>query len=217
MPAGDGVAESCQLYLITPPAIDLATFPDLLAAALDAGGVACVQLRLPGSDAATLGHAAEKLGKVVQSRDIAFLLNGPPALAKQSGCDGVHLDDAAAVAAARKALGDSANIGASCGTTAQLGLDAGEDGADYVSFGPFFPKQGETAAELETLAWWARVMTLPVVAIGGIKAENCAPLVAAGADFLAVISAVWDFPSGPAAGVKALHEAILRVAQERPA
>jgi thiamine-phosphate pyrophosphorylase len=217
MPASDGVAESCQLYLITPPAIDLATFPDRLAAALDAAPVGCVQLRLPGADATLLGRAAESLARVVHSRDIALLLNGSPALAKESGCDGVHLDDAAAVAAARKLLGADANIGASCGRNAQLALDAGDDGADYVSFGPFFPPGGEAAAELETLVWWARVMTLPAVAIGGIKPGNCPPLVAAGADFLAVISAVWDFPSGPAAGVKALHEAMAKAAQERPA
>ena len=211
------MTESCQLYLITPPAIDLATFPDRLAAALDAGPVGCVQLRLPGADTTLLGRAAESLVKLVQGRDVAFLLNGPPALARESGCDGVHLEDAGAVAAARKALVDGANIGVSCGHNAQLALDAGDDGADYVSFGPFFPPSGEAGAELETLAWWARVMTLPAVAIGGIKPENCAPLVAAGADFLAVISAVWDFPSGPAAGVKAMHEAMAKAAQERPA
>src|SRR5262249_10800697 len=146
----------------------------------------------------------------VHSRDVAFLLNGPLQLAKETGCDGVHLDDAGQVRAARKALGDQANIGASCGSNAQLALDAGDDGADYVSFGSFFPQGGEAAAELETLAWWARMMTLPSVAIGGITPDNCVPLVKAGADFLAVISAVWDCPSGPAAGVKALVEAIAR-------
>jgi thiamine-phosphate pyrophosphorylase len=211
--SGDGVAERCQLYLITPPAIDLAPFADRLAAALDAGPIGCVQLRLPGADAAIIARAAEKLAPVAHSRDVAFLLNGPAALAKETGCDGVHLDDAHAVLAARQALGDGANIGASCGNNGQLALDAADDGADYVSFGPFFPSRtvpGESRAELETLAWWARVMTVPAVAIGGINAENCAPLVAAGTDFLAVIAAVWDFPTGPAAGVTALREAIAK-------
>src|SRR6185312_13279625 len=123
-----------------------------------------------------------------------------------------HLDDAAAVAAARKLLGADANIGASCGGNAQLALDAGDDGADYVSFGPFFPRGAEPAAELETLGWWAGVMTLPAVAIGGITPGNCAPLVKAGADFLAVISAVWDCTEGPAAGIQAMQAAIARAA-----
>jgi thiamine-phosphate pyrophosphorylase len=205
--------DSCQLYLITPPAIDLARFPDLLAAALDAAPIGCVQLRLPGADAATIMRAAETLVPVVQSRDIAFLLNGPAALAREIGCDGVHLDDAHDVGAARKALGDGANIGASCGNNGQLGLDAADDGGDYVSFGPFFPSPtlpGEPLAEIDTLAWWARVMTVPAVAIGGIRPENCAPLVAAGADFLAVLSAIWDSHAGPAAAVKAMHEAMAR-------
>src|SRR5690348_17235704 len=128
----------CQLYLITPPAIDLATFPDLLAAALDAAPVGCVQLRLPGTDGESLARAAETLRPIVQGRDIAFLLNGPLEIARKTGCDGVHLDDATSVRPARKALGDGANIGVSCGGNAQLALDAGDDGADYVSFGPFF-------------------------------------------------------------------------------
>ena len=203
----------CQLYLITPPAIDLASFPDRLAAALDAGGIGCVQLRLPGADADTLARAAERLGAIVQGRDIAFLLNGPAETAKRLGCDGVHLDRAADVRAARRALGDQANIGASCGNNAQRALDAGDDGADYVSFGPFFASPtlpGEARAEIETLSWWTRIMTLPAVAVGGIRPENCAPLVTAGADFLAVVSAVWDFPAGPAAGVVALTQAIAR-------
>jgi thiamine-phosphate pyrophosphorylase len=153
----------------------------------------------------------------VQGRDVAFLLNGPPALAKELGCDGVHLDAAAAVRAARQALGEGANIGVSCGNNAQRGLDAGNDGADYVSFGPFFPSasaRDEPPAEIETLSWWTGVMTLPVVAVGGVKPENCRPLVAAGADFLAVLSAVWDFAAGPAAAVQAMHAAMAQAAQE---
>ena len=206
------MAGDCRLYLITPPQIDLASFADRLAAALDAGPVGCVQLRLPGADAEMLARAAERLLPIVQGRDIAFLLSGAAEQAKRLGFDGVHLERAAEVRAARRALGDQANIGVSCGSNAQQALDAGDDGADYVSFGPFFPAAGTAVAELETLAWWGRVMTVPSVAIGGINAQNCAPLVRAGADFLAVIAAVWDFPSGPAAGVKAMLAAMAEAA-----
>ena len=202
------MADGCRLYLITPTQIDLARFPDLLAAALDAGPVGCVQLRLPGADRDTLARAAALVVPRVQARDVACLLNGPPALARELGFDGVHLDTASEVRAARQALGEAGSIGASCGNNAQRALDAGDDGADYVSFGPFFPRGSEEPAEIETLSWWTRVMTLPAVAIGGIDPMNCRPLVAAGADFLAVVSAVWDCPAGPAAGVTAMIAAM---------
>jgi thiamine-phosphate pyrophosphorylase len=90
-------------------------------------------------------------------------------------------------------------------------MQAGEDGADYVAFGAFFPTTTKTPpamADVETLAWWAEVMEVPCVAIGGITAENCAPLVRAGADFLAVVGAVWGCPDGPAAGVGGMVRAI---------
>jgi thiamine-phosphate pyrophosphorylase len=204
------VTDSCQLYLVTPPTLDLATFPDFLAAALDAGPVGCVQLRLPGADSDAISRAAEALRPIVQDRDIAFLVNGSAALAKQLGADGVHLDSVDDVAAARRLLGEL-SVGVSCNDNAQRALDAGDDGADYVSFGPFFAGGSSpetTLAEIETLTWWASAITLPTVAIGGINAANCAPLVTAGADFIAVVSAVWAHPDGPAAGVKAMIAAI---------
>jgi thiamine-phosphate pyrophosphorylase len=90
-------------------------------------------------------------------------------------------------------------------------MQAGEDGADYVAFGAFFPTTTKTPpamADLEVLRWWGQVMELPCVAIGGITATNCAPLVQAGADFLAVVSAVWNHPDGAASGVRAMVKAI---------
>jgi thiamine-phosphate pyrophosphorylase len=90
-------------------------------------------------------------------------------------------------------------------------MEAAERGADYVAFGAFFPtssKEAKTRAEPEILEWWSELMTVPSVAIGGITAENCAPLVRAGADFLAVIGAVWSDPEGPASGVRRLNRAI---------
>jgi thiamine-phosphate pyrophosphorylase len=205
------MSDGCQLYLITPPRIELASFRDAFAAALDAGPIGCVQLRLPDAAPDALRRAADTLRPLAQDRDVAFLLNGTAKLATELGCDGVHLDDWQAVAAARRTLGTEISIGVSCGTYAQRALDAGDDGADYVSFGPFFatPSQPDAPlAELDMLTWWSQVMTLPVVAVGGITPANCAPLVAAGADFLAVIGAVWACPEGPAEGVKAMIAAM---------
>ena len=84
-----------------------------------------------------------------------------------------------------------------------------------MAFGAFYPtatKDAPTRAEPELLAWWSELMELPCVAIGGITAANCAPLVAAGADFLAVVGAVWAHPEGPAAGVVAMNRAIAAAA-----
>lgn len=180
--------------------------------ALDAGDVAAVQLRLPDADDATIRRAVEKLQPIARSRDVAFLLSESIELAAELGCDGVHLAKGAGYAAARKHLGAKASIGVSCYDSRHLGMDAAEAGADYVSFGAFFDSQSVTVtnpASIETLEWWSEIMTTPAVAIGGITAANCAPLVTAGADFLAVIQAVWGHEGGAAAGVKALAQAIV--------
>jgi thiamine-phosphate pyrophosphorylase len=205
-------AQACRLYLITPPALEPASFADRLAAALDAGDVASVQLRLKDSDDDAIRRAAEALAPVAQRRGVAFLMNDRPDLALATGCDGVHVgQEDASYAEARALLGPERIVGVTCHASRHLAIEAAEAGADYVAFGAFFPsttKAGKHRAEPELLAWWSEIMTVPAVAIGGITPENCAPLVRAGADFLAVISAVWDHPEGPAVGVKAFLRAI---------
>ena len=202
----------CRLYLITPPALDPARFADDLAAALDAGDIAAVQLRLKDSDDDALRRAIDALRPVAQSRGVAFLLNDRPDLVRETGADGAHVGaDDMEVAAARRLLGPDPTLGASCYASRDRAMAAGEAGADYVAFGAFFPtatKDAPARASPEILAWWAELMELPSVAIGGVSAGNCAPLVRAGADFLAVISAVWGHPAGPASGVRALNAAI---------
>jgi len=202
----------CRLYLITPPRIDLEIFPDQLAAALDAGDVASVQLRLKGCDDDTIRRAADVLRPVVQSRDRAFIMNDRPDLALQTGCDGVHIgQEDASYATARQILGLGRIVGVTCHDSRHLAMDAAEAGADYVAFGAFFPTaimdaKGHPAPDI--LEWWSEIFTVPCVAIGGITPENCGPLVKAGADFLAVISSVWNHPAGPAAAVAAVGRAI---------
>ena len=115
----------------------------------------------------------------------------------------------ASVAEAREELGREAQIGVTCHASRHLALEAGEAGADYVAFGSFFPsttKASEHRPELELLEWWHAMIEIPCVAIGGITPDNCAPLVRAGADFLAVSHAVWGRDEAEA--VEAFHEAI---------
>lgn len=204
----------CRLYLITPPKLTPG-FPATLAAALDAGDVACVQLRLKDVDDQIVIRAAEALAEVCHRRDVAFLLNDRPDLAKRAGADGVHLGQQdAPLAEARDILGRDATIGVTCHDSRHLALTAAEDGADYVAFGAFFPtatKQAPTVAPVDLLQWWSDLIEVPCVAIGGITVENCAPLVEAGADFLAVSSGVWDYPQGPAAAVGDFNAAIGKV------
>lgn len=204
--------EGCRLYLVTPPVLEPRSFADTLARALDAGDVAALQLRLKDLDDDALRRAIDVLRPVAQSRDVAFLLNDRADLAAQTGCDGAHLgQEDGDHAAARRLLGENGMLGISCHGSRHLAMQAGEIGADYVAFGAFFPtstKQTEHTAEAEILSWWSEMFELPSVAIGGITPANCAPLVQAGADFLAVVSAVWNHPEGAAAGVRAMNAAI---------
>lgn len=204
---------ACQLYLISP--LDVGgVFPDRLARALDAGPVAAFQFRVKGLDEHEAARLAEPLLRICADREVAFIVNDSISLAKRLGADGVHLgQDDGSVADARARLGKAAQIGVTCHDSRHLAMEAGEAGADYVAFGAFFPsatKDTKHVAEPELLGWWARLFELPCVAIGGITAANCGPLVSAGADFLAVSNAVWG--GDEAAGVRALHEAIAQAA-----
>ena len=201
-----------RLYLITPPAFEPAAFADRLAQALDAGDVACVQLRLKPAGDDAIRRAADVLRPVAQQRGVAFLMNDRPDLALATGCDGVHVgQEDASYDEARRVLGLGRIVGVTCHASRHLAIDAAEAGADYVAFGAFFlsaSKEAKHRAEPEIIEWWSEIMTAPCVAIGGIAPENCGTLVTAGADFLAVIAAVWDHPQGPAAAVKAFAAAI---------
>jgi thiamine-phosphate pyrophosphorylase len=201
----------CQLYLLSPPAID-AGFADRLAAALDGGPVAAFQLRLKGLDDHSVARAAEPLQKLCADRDVAFIVNDSIALAKRLGADGVHLgQDDGDPREARETLGPSVQIGVTCHDSRHLAMSAGEAGADYVAFGAFYPsgtKEAKHRPELSILSWWATLFELPSVAIGGITPANAAPLAAAGADFVATCGAVWNDPDGPAAAIRAFEAAL---------
>lgn len=206
----------CRLYLITPPALDPLAFRDTLARALDAGDVAAVQLRLKGVDDDAIRRAADALRPVAQERGVAFLMNDRADLAVETGCDGAHLGRTDGdLRAARRLLGPDRTLGATCHDSRHLAMEAAEAGADYVAFGAFFPtetKETRHRPDPEILTIWSETTEIPCVAIGGITAENCGVLVRAGADFLAVIGAVWNHPEGPEAGVRALNAAIARAA-----
>jgi thiamine-phosphate pyrophosphorylase len=205
------MTQACRLYLITPPRLDPAAFRETLAAALDAGDVACLQLRLKDASPDDVKRATEALMPLCHARDVAFILNDDAMLAHRLGCDGAHLGQQDGDHAGARMLLEGRILGITCHASRHLAMTAGEQGADYVAFGAFFPtgtKETVHTAGTDLLEWWSEMMEIPCVAIGGITAANCAPLVRAGADFLAVVGAVWNHPDGAAAGVRAMNAAI---------
>jgi len=204
---------ACQLYLITPPTIaDLDAFARDLDAALGAGDVAAVQIRLKPASDDEIRAAVAKLKPVCHAHGVVVLLNDRPDLARATGCDGVHVgQEDTSVAEARRLLGEDAMIGATCHDSRHLAMEAAEAGADYVAFGAFFAtdtKQTTHRPEMDILTIWQETMETPCVAIGGITVENAALVAAAGADFVAVSGGVWNAPEGPAAAVSALNRVL---------
>ncbi len=201
----------CQLYLISP--LDVTGgFADRLARALDAGPVAAFQFRIKDVDQHAAAALAEPLQRICADREVAFIVNDSIALAKRLGADGVHLgQDDGDPREARDALGPDVQIGVTCHDSRHLAMEAGEGGADYVAFGAFFPtttKEVKHQPDPSILSWWASMFELPSVAIGGITPVNAPPLVAAGADFLAVCGSVWG--GDEAAAVKAFGDVLAR-------
>jgi thiamine-phosphate pyrophosphorylase len=205
----------CRLYILSPPLIpDLAAFAVSLEQALSAGDVACFQLRLKGSDDAAIRAATTKLMPICHEEDVAFIMNDRPDLARDLGCDGVHIGpDDASYADARRMVGPEVMIGVTCKNSRHLAMDLADEGADYVAFGAFYPTTTKDVADLEPadpdiLSIWSVTTNVPCVAIGGITIENCEPLIAAGADFLAISSGIWNYAGGPAEAVRAFNEKI---------
>jgi len=201
-----------RVYLITPSDFDPAAFAQRLEQAFAGGDIACVQLRMKDAADDAILAATAALMPIAHAHGAAFLINDRADLAQQSGADGVHLGQQDGdIAEARRLLGHDKDIGATCHDSLDLAFEAGDAGADYVAFGAFYPtgtKAPPTRADPAVLKRWQDIAELPSVAIGGITAENCADLVAAGADFIAVCSYVWDHPEGPEAAVRALNAAI---------
>ncbi|MCM8557043.1 thiamine phosphate synthase [Sphingomicrobium sediminis] len=184
----------CDLYLISPQDVT-GDFAARLKDAVQHERVSAFQLRVKGMKSHDLARAAEPLQEICAEADVAFIVNDDVAMCKRLGADGVHLGQGDGNAKeARAILGPSKQIGVTCHASRHLAMQAGEQGADYVAFGSFYPSQtkaSEHRPEPTILSWWANLFELPCVAIGGITPDNAEPLVRAGADFLAVSQSVW--------------------------
>lgn len=163
------------------------------------GGAMVVQYRDKSDDHTRRAEEASALQLLCRNHDVIFIINDDVELAAQIGADGLHIgqeDDS--LNRARQRLGEDAIIGVSCYNQFELAQAAEQSGADYIAFGRFFSsniKPDAVGAHLELLEQARKEINVPVVAIGGITAENGAQLVEAGADLLAVISDLFDRPT----------------------
>lgn len=205
-------AIDCHLYLISPSSFDLDSFKSDLEEAVRHPMVQSFQLRMKDAPREDIRAAIQALMPICHQHDVAFILNDDAQLAGEMQCDGVHLgQNDGSIKEVRQSLGFDMIIGATCHDSLDLGYRAGEEGADYVAFGAFYPtttKETHHQPDPEILSLWADATELPVVAIGGITAENAAPLVKAGAHFLAVSGFVWQHPKGIAPAVEELATVI---------
>jgi thiamine-phosphate pyrophosphorylase len=189
------------LYAVTPDLADTASLVARVEAAL-AGGAGAIQYRSKSADAALRRRQAEALARITAERGALFIVNDDAALGAAVDADGVHLGEHdGSATAARAIIGPERVIGISCYNDFALAEAAVAAGADYVAFGSFFPSRVKPDARRADVALLARAGTLgvPVVAIGGITAENAGRLERAGANAVAVISAVFDAPDVEAA------------------
>jgi len=186
-----------RIYLITPPVGDPQAFAGALAAALEAGDVAAVLLRLEQSDERTLVNRAKAIAAVVQPRDIALLLDGRPDIAIRAGADGAHLTGIAALTAALGALKPDRIAGAGGLRSRHDAMLAAEAGADYVMFGEPDRDNLRSAfdAVLERIAWWADLFQPPCVGYAA-NLDEVGAIAQAGADFIALGDWIWtDAPA----------------------
>lgn len=206
-------SEPCGLYLITPKTIDnVGAFAASLDGVLATGAVACVQLRLKEIDDDHLQNIGKKLLGVCHKYDVPMLVNDRADIAAAIDADGVHLGQKDGdVAAARSLLGANKDIGITCHGSKDLAFTAGDQGANYVAFGAFFPSSTKPEAEIvepSLLTAWDEITEIPSVAIGGINHGNCKTLADAGAHFVAVCAAVWQAEEGAVAAVEKIRAAL---------
>lgn len=201
-----------RLYLISPPSIDLDSFETAFIQALSGGDVACFQLRLKDQPDDVIAAATKRLMPHAVIKDVAFLINDNPTLARDLGADGVHVgQEDTPYKEARAIVGDDAIVGVTCHDSKHLAMGAAEAGASYVAFGAFYAtttKDPKTTATPDILEWWSDLVETPCVAIGGITVDNAAPLIKSGADFLAVSGGIWNDPDGPEQAVAKFNRVI---------
>ncbi|UWP99678.1 thiamine phosphate synthase [Aliiroseovarius crassostreae] len=201
--------ERPQIYLLTPPEFELSTFPTDLARVLDSAEIACLRLTLATSDEDRILRAADVCREVAHARDVPIVISEHALMVERLGLDGVHLGDGARrVRKTRTDLGQDAIVGAYCTNSRHEGMNAGENGADYISFGPAgLSTLGDgTRAEAELFGWWSEMIEVPVVAEGALDADIIRALTPI-TDFFAIGEEIWRMED-PVTALKTLINAM---------
>ena len=198
-----------QIYLITPNVIDIKSFPEELSRILDTVDVAYLRLSLSSSNEDEIARAVDAVREVAHERDIALVIEKHTLLVNRLGLDGVHLMDGGRnLRQLRQDLGKDAILGAFCSTSRHAGLNAGEAGADYISFGPIAGSALGDGDQVdpELLEWWSEMIEIPVVVEGGITEELIRSL-SDKVDFFAIGPEIWEAEK-PVAKLKSLSAAL---------
>jgi thiamine-phosphate pyrophosphorylase len=208
--AESGVTRPRQrLYLVTPALDDTASFASDLIAALDAGDVAAVLLRLADADERALINRAKAIAAAVQQRDIALLIDGRPDIVGRIGADGAHIAGIEAFVAALATLKPDRIAGAGGLRSRHDAMLAAENAADYVMFGDPDHRGHRPPFDAieERLQWWADLVEVPCIGYAA-SADEVRPLAQAGADFVALGDWIWTHPQGAAAAVAAAAQTL---------
>ena len=199
-----------RLYLVAPPVAEAARLAEPIAAALAAVDIAAVLLPLAGTDERALVNSAKAVAPVVQGKGAALILDGHSELVARAGADGAHLTGIDAFTAALAALKPERIAGCGGLVTRHDAMVAAEAGADYVMFGEpeANGRRPSFDAIVERVEWWAEVFEIPCVGYAA-DFDEVAPLVEAGADFVAIGPFVFTDPRGPAAAMQAATDRLL--------
>jgi thiamine-phosphate pyrophosphorylase len=204
----------CRLCLVTPPAYDADAFAPRLADALAGGDVASLIITANGKDPTALQRAAEALVPIAEARGVASLIHNDTRVAARTKADGVHIDTGGEdLATALEAFRNKKIVGAGNARSRHEALELAELEPDYLFFGRL---DGDTAdaifpAALDLAAWWSSVTVIPAIVMGGRKLASVDEAAANGIEFVALSSAVWDDPRGPAAAVAEVAERLAMV------
>ncbi len=209
-----------SLYLVTDRTLSLGRSTVEVVRAAIRGGVSCVQLREKGCSTREFMDEARLLKALLAGTGVPLFINDRLDVALAVGADGVHLgQNDLAIADARRLVGDRMIIGISAESVADA-IRAEAEGADYIGASPVFttPTKTDTAPPLGLAGLRAirRAVQLPLVAIGGINADNAAQVLRAGADGLAVVSAIVSAPC-PRTAAAGLRQRIQSTHNEEPA
>ncbi len=208
-----------RLFLITPRVVDVAALAPQLEAALAAGDVASLLIAPGAATENDLQAIAEVLVPIAQKHDVAALVLGNSRVMGRARADGIHIEAGEeALKEAVEALQPKSIVGAGNLRARHEAMEAGEAGADYIFFGLLDLEEGEDAHRktIDLGAWWAQLFEPPCVLLSGRSMASVETCARTGADFVAVRTAIWEHPDGPAAAIAEANAILDRVALESP-